>query len=362
MESWSEGASSTAFERLADVAPARTRRDATRITVILVLSLLATTLLVYFTGGTHQAFLHTIYLPIIIASLSLGLSGGVITAVTGGLVVLGPLMPLSVSSGIEQSWPSVAFRMAILILVAIITGGFGEGLRRRREHLEASKARIQELHSRNLRMFARLVSERDQETAGHCERVAHNCVVVGRKLGLPADELRLLYWSGMLHDLGKISVPEAILQKRGRLTPDEFTIIKQHAVHGAEFILAISEEFGRLAAAVRSHHEKWDGSGYPDGLKGPAIPLAARILAVVDVFEAVTSVRPYRNPMDLDEACDLIRAGAGTHFDPEIVKAFLAEEREGRIIHHDEPEPLYDRFVMEIARDPKNRIGSAARK
>jgi hypothetical protein len=361
MDGWNEG-TITVFERLADLAPARNRRDLTRMITLIVLGLLATMLLVYETDGTRQAFLHMIYLPIIIASLSLGLMGGIFTAVAGGLLVLGPLMPLSVTAGLEQSWSNVIFRMTILVLVAIITGGFGEGLRRRRESLERAQTRIQQLYGRNLRLFARLVSERDQETAGHCERVAHNCVVVGRKLGLSSDALRLLYWSGMLHDLGKISVPEAILQKPGKLTPDEFTIMKMHARHGAEFILAISEDFRYLAEAVRGHHEHWDGSGYPDGLEGKSIPLSARILAVVDVFEAVTSARPYRQPMSFPEACQLIRAGAGTHFDPAVAEAFLAEEAAGRLLHHGEPEPIYDRFVVEISQDPSAMIGAIAMK
>jgi HD-GYP domain-containing protein (c-di-GMP phosphodiesterase class II) len=350
----------TVVERLADLTSTESRHDVTRIVMLVAFLLLLTMVMVFVTDGTRQAFLHTVYLPIIVASLGLGIAGGAVTALVGGLLILGPLMPLSVASKIDQSILNVIFRTAILVLVAVVTGGFANDLRRRRAALELTQVRIQELHGRNLRLFARLVSERDQETAGHCERVAHNCVVVGRRLGLSDHELRQLYWSGMLHDLGKISVPEAILHKPGKLTDDEFEIIKMHAVHGAEFILSVSEDFEQLAEAVRSHHERWDGAGYPDGLKGTQIPLAARILAVADVFEAVTSVRPYREPMKFHEACQLIREGAGTHFDPAIVEVFLSEESADNILHHGEPEPIYDRFVVEILHDSTDKTGAVA--
>src|SRR5690606_13984378 len=129
---------------------------------------------------------------------------------------------------------------------------------------------------------------------GHCERVAQNAVSVGRVLGLPTNDLKALYWAGLLHDLGKIGVPEDILRKPGRLTGDEYTVMKRHARLGYEILMTVSSAFEELAEGVYTHHERFDGAGYPRGLKGEDIPIFGRILAVVDVFEAVTSERPYR--------------------------------------------------------------------
>ncbi len=185
---------------------------------------------------------------------------------------------------------------------------------------------VSSLLARNLRLFARPVSERDEQTGGHCERVAHNTVILARELGTDETTLRSFYWSGVLHDLGKLGVPEHILTKPGRLTEEEFSLVKRHPAFGAAVMLDISGAFRSIALGLRSHHEHWDGSGYPDGLAGESIPLIGRVLAIVDVFEAVTSHRPYRGPMSRDEARALIMEGAGTHFEPALVPVFLRLE------------------------------------
>lgn len=346
------------LERWADAAPAKTRGDAVWVMAVVATLLAFTAALVHTTNGTTNPFLHLAYLPVVIASLSLGSVGGLATALVAGLVVLGPLMPLDVRLGLSQTLPNVLYRTVFLAIVGLLVGAFGEGLRRRRWRIERTQARLDTLYGRSLRLFARLVSERDKETSGHCERVAHNCVVVGRAMNLSSHTLKLLYWAGLLHDLGKLGVPESILQKPDKLTTEEFEEVKRHAALGAELLLSVSQDFQPLAGIIRSHHERWDGRGYPDNLKGEEILPLARVLAVVDVFEAVTSARPYHRPLSLVEARDLIRDGLGTHFDPRIAALFLHEEAAGRILHQTEPDPLYDSFVNVLATETDAKLGA----
>lgn len=303
---------------------------------LLATAIAAVGLIVFLTNGTSNVFLHAMYVPIIAASLLLGTLGGVLVAVAGA-VALGPLMPLNVELGLAQPVANTAYRGLFFVLVALTTAGFAGLGRRRMRQLAESRTRVGDLLSRNLRLFARLVAERDEQTGGHCERVALNAQALGRVLGLPATELHTAYWAGVLHDLGKLGVPEAILRKPGRLTSEEFRAIQAHPAYGERMLLDISHEFDDIARAVRSHHERWDGGGYPDRLAGDDIPMIGRILAVVDVFEAITSQRPYRGPMPHAEARRLIREGMGSHFDPRVAAAFLDLEEAGAIVVEGEP-------------------------
>ncbi|GMU40711.1 MAG: hypothetical protein AMXMBFR23_15770 [Chloroflexota bacterium] len=171
--------------------------------------------------------------------------------------------------------------------------------------------------------LAKALETRDGYTIGHGERVAAMSVLIGQELRLPAPSLRALAAGALLHDVGKIGIPDAILHKNGRLTDEEFGVIQEHPGRGHEilrFIYSQQEE----SLVIRHHHEKWDGSGYPDRLSGEAIPLGARIAAVADVYDALRSNRSYRTPMTPEEAQAVIREGAGKHFDPRCVEAFLA--------------------------------------
>lgn len=145
-----------------------------------------------------------------------------------------------------------------------------------------------------LQMVARMLACYDVDTSRHCMRVAGNVQEVGRALGLPAHQLPSLYWTGMLHDIGKVGVPKRLLHKPGKLTQAEYEIVKQHSVRGAELMMELAPDFASIASGIRSHHERWDGHGYPDGISGRRTPLFGRIVAVVDAFEAMTSSRPYR--------------------------------------------------------------------
>jgi putative nucleotidyltransferase with HDIG domain len=184
--------------------------------------------------------------------------------------------------------------------------------------------------------LSRAIDAKSPWTAGHSTRVTMVGLAIGRRLGLDDRQLESIHRCGLLHDIGKLGVPVEILDKPGRLTPDEMEIMKQHPSIGARIVAPISA-YADVAAAVRYHHEHYDGTGYPDGLAGEEIPLIARIFAVADVFDALASPRPYREAWAPDQAIQLIAEGAGTQFDPRVVEAFLAE------VHQFQPGPAAGR-------------------
>ena len=166
---------------------------------------------------------------------------------------------------------------------------------------------------------------RDPETGGHILRMAHYSRLIAEKIGLPAEVSERIYRAAPMHDIGKIGVPDGILLKPGRLDPEEFRIMQQHAVIGWEILKNSTSALIALGAEIAlAHHEKWDGSGYPNRLTGEAIPLSGRIVAVADVFDALTSARPYKPAWTADRARALLESESGKHFDTACVDAFLS--------------------------------------
>jgi len=157
-------------------------------------------------------------------------------------------------------------------------------------------------------------------------------VTIGTLIGLSEEELNTLYWAALLHDVGKLAVAQSVLTKSGRLTSEELEEIRRHPTYGADLLMGISPHLEQVAAAVRSHHERWDGKGYPQGISGDQIPLLARIVSVIDVYEALTSPRPYRDPLLPGQALVYIRRGSGTQFDPRVVAAFERLHASGRLL------------------------------
>jgi response regulator RpfG family c-di-GMP phosphodiesterase len=167
---------------------------------------------------------------------------------------------------------------------------------------------------------------RDPETGAHIERMARFSGLIARRLGMNLEESERLELAAPMHDVGKVGIPDMILLKPGRLTDSEFTIMKQHAELGWEILKNSPSRLVRLAAEIaRSHHEKYDGSGYPAGLSGEDIPLVGRIVAVADVYDALTSTRPYKQAWPMEQAVAFLQEHRGGHFDPRCVEAFLAE-------------------------------------
>ncbi len=165
---------------------------------------------------------------------------------------------------------------------------------------------------------------KDQDTGTHIQRMGQYAVVLARKLGLDDKIVDSIQYAVPMHDVGKIGVPDRILLKPGKLTAEEFEIMKQHTLIGAKILVDSDAGFIKLAEIVAlTHHEKWDGSGYPNNLKGSEIPLAGCITAVSDVFDALTSRRPYKEPFSIDKSFNIIEEGRGDHFRPDVVDAFL---------------------------------------
>ena len=188
--------------------------------------------------------------------------------------------------------------------------------------LQESNAELQEAYSATLEGWVRALDLRDKETEGHTQRVTVLTEKLAQKMGVTGDELMHLRRGALLHDIGKMGIPDGILLKPAALTHEERVLIQKHPVYAFEMLSPI--RFLNPALAIPyCHHEKWDGTGYPRGLSGENIPLAARIFAVIDVWDALVSDRPYRKGLAPSDVKEKIRQDAGTHFDPQVVEAFL---------------------------------------
>ncbi len=196
---------------------------------------------------------------------------------------------------------------------------------RETEHLRIEQAAMAKAVLETTLGFARAVEERDRCNIGHGQRTATLAAMLGGAIGLDEPHLQRLRNAALLHDVGKIAIDDAILNKPGRLTPEEFAMIRRHAEIG-DYMLSPISFLGEIRKAVRHHHERYDGTGYPDGLKGEDIPLDARILNIADYFDSITSTRPYREPMTVDEAESTMRADA-VAFDPKLLELFLERVR-----------------------------------
>jgi HD-GYP domain-containing protein (c-di-GMP phosphodiesterase class II) len=194
-----------------------------------------------------------------------------------------------------------------------------------RETFKQERSRAQELQRSyivTVRALSNAVEARDAYTAKHAERVAAYGLAIARAMDLQLADDPVTEFGFLLHDVGKVAITDGILHKPGPLTPAERAVMEQHPVIGARIVADIPFLAGDAAAVVRSHHERWDGKGYPDGLAGGEIPLVARIFSVADVLDALTTTRPYRAASPVDEARARIVTGAGAHFDPNVVVAF----------------------------------------
>ena len=239
---------------------------------------------------------------------------------TGPYYLAGAAVVLLLSATTSMlGWQMVLFVMPVAYLITrsyqLYAGRIQDGL----NHME----QMAELHLRTIEALALAIEAKDTTTHDHLQRVQVYAVEIAKTLGLSAEQIEALRAAALLHDIGKLAVPEHIISKPGRLTPEEFEKMKIHPIVGAEIIEQARFPYP-VAPIVRSHHERWDGRGYPDGLAGEAIPIGARILSVVDCFDALSKDRQYRRGIPMAEALEIIQEDAGRSFDPEIVKV-LAE-------------------------------------
>jgi HD-GYP domain-containing protein (c-di-GMP phosphodiesterase class II) len=198
------------------------------------------------------------------------------------------------------------------------------------ERLKQAAAENRELFLGSIRMLAAAIDEKDPYTRGHSGRVAKYSMIIGEALGLGADDLEGLRISALLHDVGKIGVDDRVLKKPGKLTDEEFALMKQHTIKGANIMRPVAQLKDALPG-IELHHERMDGGGYPYGLQGDQIPLMARIISVADTLDAITTNRPYQSAMDLDYAMNSIRSLAISRFDPKVVAALESAILAGRI-------------------------------
>ncbi len=263
--------------------------------------------------------------------------------------IAGVVTALKPYSTVRPSIRASVFTVVFVVLVgAIVTYTFLRLLVARAEReLLASRERVQNVNERLGRSLSDMerhflgtlsalnaaVDAKDRYTARHSLHVADYACALGLRMGL-GDEVKSLERAGLLHDIGKIGVPETVLQKPGDLSADEYAAVMEHSRIGATMIETVP--FLRdIVPAVLGHHERWDGSGYPDGLAGEDIPPLARILSVVDAFDAMTTSRPYRSPVSITEAREELMRARGTQFDPDATDAFVALIDEGAILVRD---------------------------
>lgn len=197
----------------------------------------------------------------------------------------------------------------------------------KRHLMELVQQRTRELEDTRLQIIRRLgraAEFKDDETGYHVIRLSHYCRMLGLAAGMPDYRAEILFNAAPMHDVGKIGVPDRILEKAGPLTPDEWSIVKRHPVIGAGIIGRHNNELLEMARVIAlTHHERWDGTGYPRGLRGEAIPLVGRIVAVADAFDALTNTRPYKQAWPVEEAVALLRREAGRQFDPRLVPKLI---------------------------------------
>ena len=244
------------------------------------------------------------------------------------------ILDASVGAARRAIWIAVAIVFAVLALaLALLVRGAAARLSRQndafqtrtRELLESTKL-LEENLLQTVETLNAAVEARDPYTAGHSQRVRRVALAVGRDLGLPSKRLGALGTAALFHDVGKIGIPDSILTKAGPLEPVEAAIMREHVTRGAEIVAKVSS-FDDAVPAIRHHHERWDGLGYPDGLSGEEIPLEAAIIGLADAWDAMTTDRPYARALSLNDALMQVRTGRGKQFSPSVVDAFTEVAR-----------------------------------
>lgn len=296
--------------------------------LLLVTDILAISLLVYFTGGVESIFLWAYLLVILWWGYMVRLTGAVVAGTIslaafwlfnglelGGALPHYQLLPLEES--FYQHLPLVGAIGAVYSLAIPLVVWIGSYLSTRRQQ-ESKKLGYLD----GVKAFVEAVEAKDPHTKGHSERVAHYSVLIARELGLKRKEVELIREAGLVHDVGKVFLPEEVLTAKGALDPAQQVAMMSHPLLSYE-VLGKSGAPKEVLLPVRHHHEWYGGGGYPDGLSGEQIPLAARIMAVADAFEAMTAGRSYRGRRPIKETAKELTKGKGTQFDPKVVDAFL---------------------------------------
>jgi methanogenic corrinoid protein MtbC1 len=253
-------------------------------------------------------------IPSLIAWLALGVAGVVGLAIAGAsLVVIGSVIVLTVAA-LAIGWRLGEKKM----------GALEDAIESRTSELKRALSELEIAQAETVQRLSMAVEFRDEDTGAHIERIGRFSVLLAEHIGMDPEFCERLRHAAPLHDVGKVAIPDAILLKPGPLTPEERAIVETHAEEGHRLVRGSSSSILDMAATIAlSHQEKWDGSGYPRGLKGEAIPIEGRIVAVADVFDALTSDRVYRKAFSVEDAIQMMREQRGRHFDPVLLDAFM---------------------------------------
>jgi putative nucleotidyltransferase with HDIG domain len=304
------------------------------VTLCVVGGFAAASTVTYSAGGTRTVWPQLFYVPIALAAVLVAPQLAVGAAIIAGLLC-GPAMPLDRAAGTSQETWSWTLRLVVFALVALVIAIPATLARRRAQMLERFGGQV-------VTSFVTAVDGKHPYTARHSEGVARYATAIARELGLSRHAIDRIRWAALLHDVGKISTPVELLDKQGPLTDDERAVMERHPVESARIVEGI-DRLSESLDGVRHHHERLDGAGYPDRLAGDAVSIDARVIAVADAFDAMTSDRAYRRGMHPAIALDRLAAGAGTQFDATIVAAFA------RCLSVEPPTPEAARVATESA-------------
>ena len=310
--------------------------------------LIIITILVYFTGGTSKVYANLMYIPIVMIASTNGIKHSIIHAGLSGLA-LGYFMPLDVTLHIRQEPINWILRIIIYLIIAFVVGFFSEYSKEESETINQKEDDITKAQWATIYSLIKISEVRDHNTGKHIERVVALSRLLVEKLYhiskyknyIDDEYINNISKASALHDIGKVAISDSILLKPGKLSKEEFEIMKTHTTIGTNVLLEVKEKypenkFIELAISITNfHHEKWDGTGYPSGLSGENIPLSARIVSLVDVYDSLRSKRVYKKEYSHKESIEIIKQGEGTHFDPQILNVFISNEAEFKMLFDD---------------------------
>ena len=286
----------------------------------LILIILISVMFINFFIYSKVAFLNFYYLPVIIAGYFLGKRLAVLGAFFSILMVWVFVLANLEIYLIDNTKFDLYFNLTIWGGFLVISGWMvGQLAEKLREDLDTSNKLRMEITQR----LSRAAEFKDNDTGLHVIRMSHYARLVAEALDVGEEWADMIFHAAPMHDVGKIGIPDKILLKPGKLDPDEWQIMKSHTTMGGEILSGGTSELMKMSHTIAmTHHEKWDGSGYPEGLKEDEIPLEGRIVAVADVFDALTSERPYKKAWSVEKSLALIEEESGKHFDPQVAQAF----------------------------------------
>jgi hypothetical protein len=299
---------------------ARRELDDPAVTAFAIAGLaLLTFALVRLTGGAPNALMELGYLPVALAAYAFGVRGGAATGILVG-ASLGPVPALLGFHAVEEpgAWliRATSFAGVGALIGRLLDRSAGAG-----DDVRARLRQLVERERETLLVLARAAESRDTDAAEHVRRLELLAGRLAARAGMDGVGAAEVGWGAMLHDIGKLRIPDRILLKPEPLNPDEWTIVRLHPIW-SEQALEGSPDLVVAREIARSHHENWDGSGYPDGLYGDRIPLAARVVRIADAFDAMTNERPYQAPVSFEAALEELTANSGRDFDPTLVRIF----------------------------------------